>query len=245
MGNDNCATGEYCTKTDGTVGTCMTEPCNQSSDCSAPTPVCDTIVQPHVCVQCLIDSDCPPSMVCDATHCVQCTSTNPKSCMGNPNGSVCLQGNTCGCTMDSDCGGPTSGQVCDMSTNKCEAGCRGTGGNGCPPPQVCSSKDSSIGTCEGATTSSSASASSSASGAGGAGGSGAAGAGGSGGGNLVAQSIGCGCRVAASGDEGAVALGGILAALALLLRRRAQHPSPEVNQRGAASGPTPRAPAEP
>jgi hypothetical protein len=50
------------------------------------------------------------------------------------------------CTQDSDCGGPTSGKVCNAE-NTCQDGCRGTGGNGCPATQECSSKDDTIGTC--------------------------------------------------------------------------------------------------
>ena len=51
------------------------------------------------------------------------------------------------CDDDSDCGGSTSGQICDPETNTCEEGCRGTGGNACPDGQVCSSDDGTAGTC--------------------------------------------------------------------------------------------------
>jgi hypothetical protein len=52
-----------------------------------------------------------------------------------------------GCKTDNDCGSPTSGKVCNESTNKCQDGCRGTGGNGCPEALVCSSTNATIGTC--------------------------------------------------------------------------------------------------
>ncbi len=52
-----------------------------------------------------------------------------------------------GCKLDSDCGYGASGLVCDPS-GKCVSGCRGVGGNGCPSGQVCSSTDSTIGTCQ-------------------------------------------------------------------------------------------------
>jgi MYXO-CTERM domain-containing protein len=52
-----------------------------------------------------------------------------------------------GCTQDSECGGPTSGQVCNEATQKCEPGCRGVGGNGCGEGETCSSTDSTIGVC--------------------------------------------------------------------------------------------------
>jgi uncharacterized repeat protein (TIGR01451 family) len=51
------------------------------------------------------------------------------------------------CTADTDCGGATSGRVCDQSASICINGCRGTGGNGCPGGQSCTSATSAIGTC--------------------------------------------------------------------------------------------------
>jgi MYXO-CTERM domain-containing protein len=196
-GTTNCKTGEYCTKTDGSVGTCMTEPCNSNTDCSGSTPVCNTIVQPHVCVQCLNNPDCSGSTpVCDTTtnHCVQCTAMQTSACLATGPGSACIASSeTCGCAMDSDCGG--AGRVCNTSTNTCQSGCRGSGGNGCPPGETCSSSDNTIGMCEAASTSSSSSSSSSSSGAGGA----DAGAT-TGGGKTTIESAGCGCRTAPSDD---------------------------------------------
>jgi hypothetical protein len=51
------------------------------------------------------------------------------------------------CAEDADCGGPTSGVVCDAPAEACIPGCRGTGGNGCPPGFTCSSDAGAIGTC--------------------------------------------------------------------------------------------------
>ncbi len=51
------------------------------------------------------------------------------------------------CTMDGDCGDATSGKVCSAAGN-CVDGCRGQGGNGCPDGQMCTSTDTTIGTCE-------------------------------------------------------------------------------------------------
>jgi MYXO-CTERM domain-containing protein len=51
------------------------------------------------------------------------------------------------CDEDSDCGGPTSGTVCDDTTQVCIPGCRGQGGNGCPTDQICTSQDTTIGQC--------------------------------------------------------------------------------------------------
>ena len=93
------------------------------------------------------------------------------------------------CKTDKDCGGANNGMVCE-NTN-CVKGCRGTGADsGCPAGQTCTSKDSSVGTCQ-------------PNGTGGAGGSGgAAGAGASGGSGGIAASGG----TAASG--GSAAAGG-------------------------------------
>jgi uncharacterized repeat protein (TIGR01451 family) len=52
------------------------------------------------------------------------------------------------CTQDSDCGAPASGRVCDTMKGACVEGCRGTGGNGCPEGDKCSSTDATIGVCE-------------------------------------------------------------------------------------------------
>jgi clumping factor A len=49
------------------------------------------------------------------------------------------------CNTDSDCGGPTSGLVCD--NGMCDFGCRGMGGNTCPDPLFCSSTTMEVGEC--------------------------------------------------------------------------------------------------
>jgi uncharacterized repeat protein (TIGR01451 family) len=51
------------------------------------------------------------------------------------------------CAADGDCGGPSSGLVCDDATMSCASGCRGQGGNGCPAGEVCTSVDTTIGQC--------------------------------------------------------------------------------------------------
>jgi len=224
-GATNCTTGEYCTVTNGTVGLCMTEPCNSNADCKAPDPVCNTVAQPHQCVVCNNDPDCPTGEVCDTSnHCVQCTATQHGNCTAAGLGAACLASETCGCATDADCGGATSGRICNPTAHTCAAGCRTSGGNGCPSGQACAAVDAgSAGQCQ--TTATTGSTSSSSGGNGGAGGS--AGTGGSGGADgLVTQSIGCGCRVAPgsdgdAGEEGALAaLGSVLLGLAFSRRRR-------------------------
>jgi MYXO-CTERM domain-containing protein len=218
-GMNNCATGEYCTATNGSVGTCKTEPCNGPADCKAPTPICDTINQPYMCVQCINNSDCTGKQVCDATnHCAVCTAQQTQNCSAATTGAACLGSETCGCLKDGDCGSPTSGRVCNMATSACEVGCRGTGGNGCTPPQVCSSTTSAIGTCGAAPPGGMDAGSQDAGSDDGSMSDASAPSGKSGGGS----SSGCGCRVAGSSEQARFALGGLLVGLAVLRRRRSQ-----------------------
>jgi uncharacterized repeat protein (TIGR01451 family) len=74
---------------------------------------------------CATAADCGGTMVC-------ATSAHPYSCSAT-------------CTLDSQCGGPTSGIICNLGG--CQAGCRGTGGNGCPVTQMCSSATAAPGSC--------------------------------------------------------------------------------------------------
>ena len=101
-GLDNCATGKYCSAQNGSVGTCMAEPCNQNSDCmTAPNLVSDTIGQPHACVACLNKTDCTGGLVCDTmNHCVECTSNQTSNCSASMSGSACLANGSCGCATD-------------------------------------------------------------------------------------------------------------------------------------------------
>jgi len=52
------------------------------------------------------------------------------------------------CQTDTDCGTNDSGFVCNDATKLCQAGCRGSGGNKCPPKIDCSSTNNTIGTCD-------------------------------------------------------------------------------------------------
>ena len=112
------------------------------------------------------------------------------------------------CQVDADCGGLSSGSVCD-DQHACIDGCRGEGGNGCPDGEVCTSTDATIGECVAGT----------------------GGSGGTGGAAPQPQGAsveggGCGCRLPA-GDEREGGYG-YLAALALgaafSLRRRRRSP---------------------
>ncbi|MDB4967092.1 MAG: putative internalin [Myxococcales bacterium] len=88
-----------------------------------------------------------PSCSSASGACVECTSGSTGACAAGGKGSICLPAESCGCTADAHCGGGTSGRICNLALNVCAAGCRGPGGNGCPAGMVCSSSDSSAGSC--------------------------------------------------------------------------------------------------
>ena len=75
-----------------------------------------------------------------------CTTTSTGSTSSSTSGAG---GSTCAptpqCSMDSDCGGPTSGKAC--VDRACVDGCRGLSGNACPANQICSSINDVVGTC--------------------------------------------------------------------------------------------------
>ncbi|MDI1430623.1 DUF3344 domain-containing protein [Polyangium sorediatum] len=121
------------------------------------------------------------------------------------------------CATDADCGGETSGMVCNPN-KACVEGCRGVGGNGCPTGLECTSMDSTIGQCVEPT------GVGGAGGAGGAGGEGGVGGGGTGGAEPddgIALSGGCsGCAVASDDDASRGLLAALGAALLAFGRRR-------------------------
>lgn len=143
--NADCpANKPYC---DPTTNTCL--PCSDDSHCTDPNfPAC----QPDgTCGECSSTntSKCPSGLpACVEGKCSACTpGPNAPECKNDPDGPVCLAlgDPTCGCDTDDDCGGPTSGQICEQ--NKCTAGCRGTDGNGCPTGLECTSKTEAPGVC--------------------------------------------------------------------------------------------------
>src|SRR5262249_43133818 len=69
-----CPTTEHCSDQSGAVGTCQTM-CTSTADCTvAPDLVCKMTPTPHVCVECVQDTDCPAGKLCDETanKCVEC-----------------------------------------------------------------------------------------------------------------------------------------------------------------------------
>ncbi len=128
--------------------------CQANAECRGGTPVCNTTASPKVCVGCMADSDCgglTSGRVCAQDHtCIHgCRGLGGNGCQA---GLVCTSTTTgigyCfECVQDSDCGGPTSGRICDIEHNRCADGCRGAAGNGCQSGSVCTSVDTHAGAC--------------------------------------------------------------------------------------------------
>ncbi|HRG99845.1 MAG TPA: SBBP repeat-containing protein [Polyangiaceae bacterium] len=89
-----------------------------------------------------------------APGCLGCTGdfggSGPRACAAAT--PKCLLSGVCGnqgdCSVDAECGGATSGRICEPKVStKCIDGCRGVDGNGCPAGLVCTSKTAVAGTC--------------------------------------------------------------------------------------------------
>lgn len=134
-GGNGCPDGETCSSGDHTPGNC------------APTPGCTT------------DADCgslTSGQVCDSSSgtCFEgCRGADGNGC---PDGLLCTSeddtlGACVGCLADDNCGGPTSGKVCDDGTRTCITGCRGYSyygnGNTCLVGLTCTSTGETIGQC--------------------------------------------------------------------------------------------------
>jgi hypothetical protein len=147
---NGCPTGQTCSGITNGIGMCRGAGCATDGDCSAPLRRCDTEPPGGLCVQCLVDDDCDAPLICEPTgkRCVECATGRTEACRQDLAGDECLANGSCGCVADSDCGGVTSGRVCDTTASRCVPGCRGGGGNLCPTPQVCSSTNEDIGRCD-------------------------------------------------------------------------------------------------
>jgi hypothetical protein len=153
-----------CTTANAAACTGATPACNPTSNtcvqcteasaaaCTGATPACN--VASSTCVQCTAAnaracSGATP--VCGAANtCVACTAGGAGAagagCDATANGRACLSDTMgrafCGCATDADCGGATSGRVCDVTARRCVDGCSpAMGRNGCPEGQFCSSDD--------------------------------------------------------------------------------------------------------
>jgi len=231
---DECTSDAECSGTkphcDAETHTCVG--CVTDADCLDPAnPAC----QPNgSCGECSATNDVlcvADTPVCETSlgECVMCTpgpNGDATLCLNDPNGPICMPGANysvfCGCVTDSDCGGITSGRVCDTTIQLCIEGCRGLGGNGCLPEFECTSEDTTIGDCIVGQPDA---------GTGGTGGTGTGGTGGSAatGGSSPAYDAadsgddgGCACSTTGKGGWGGTLATGLFAfgALALMRRRR-------------------------
>lgn len=125
---DDCRTPFSACATSGSrAGHCVTCTATNAMACPASTPVCDP--GEYRCVR------CTPGPMGDATACR--SAPDGIACITTVDGSY-----ACGCAIDSDCGSPTSGRICDARLRRCRDGCwPGDNHNGCPDGMACSSDD--------------------------------------------------------------------------------------------------------
>ena len=137
----------------GTNGTCVG--CTMDSQCSAPTPVCNTAA--GNCVQCTMSSQCTNTSmaICDMTSftCAPCNGDNGSgandACPTTGQPFCFLSGanqGTCGkCSTDSDCAGHTGGNICNTTTGLCVSGCDSD--SQCLTTQWCNNPQGGTGQC--------------------------------------------------------------------------------------------------
>jgi hypothetical protein len=150
-GRNGCPGTETCVDVVAGLGRCAPATgCLVDGDCSAPLRRCDATEGAGRCVQCFANADCAAPFVCSTMTktCVECTPTDQSACRADTAGARCVAGGSCGCTTDTDCGGTTSGRVCDAASARCIPGCRQTAGNGCPPSLSCTSFGNEVGVCQ-------------------------------------------------------------------------------------------------
>ncbi|MBI5516013.1 MAG: hypothetical protein HY909_19680 [Deltaproteobacteria bacterium] len=140
-------------QTTGDRSTCGCHETGGANACGGATPICDD--DTNNCRGCLADSEClGGTPVCDTAsgRCVLCTTMNARACARSPDGRACIAAAgvpSCGCATDGDCGGATSGRVCDPMPRRCADGCStAPGRNGCPAGLRCTSTGSEPGRCE-------------------------------------------------------------------------------------------------
>jgi Putative metal-binding motif len=113
-----CGPGQAC---DPSTRTCRSQ-CTRDSECTAAPRACTV---DNVCALCTTGA------TGDATACA--ADANGRACLADSVGGV-----FCGCTADADCGGATSGRVCNTFLRRCVDGCFTTAGrNGCPTGLRC------------------------------------------------------------------------------------------------------------
>jgi hypothetical protein len=145
---NTCGVDGDCTPTQWcAVGTCTAKTPNGQPVPNV-APVNGTCTDPNGLRVCLSGVCSAVDNICGRRAGEYCTLADGGLSDGECRSLSCAANGTCGdCSQDSDCGGATSGKVCGDTTKLCASGCRGTGGNGCPAGQVCSSTSAQIGTC--------------------------------------------------------------------------------------------------
>ncbi len=161
---DADCTGGWCEGASGTTvsGKCKPKLANGTAIPASRGAACTGKVGVDLCEsgRCDTDNTCGLKNASDCTAAAQCRGgvCDGDKC-GRADGGACskkeeCRGNECTaskcgppCASDAECGGSTSGNVCDAATGACAPGCRGVGGNGCAAAQTCSSKNVSIGSC--------------------------------------------------------------------------------------------------
>ncbi len=132
--------------------------CLTNADCPAATlPFCSPVTS--TCAPCMSDGppSCidPPRPACQTAGnlvgaCTECSAANATRCAASKPQCLVNLG-LCGCTDtdgDSECGGSTSGIVCNGPAGSCAPGCSTAAGrNNCPAGQVCSDQTGKVGTC--------------------------------------------------------------------------------------------------
>jgi hypothetical protein len=166
-GGNGCAAGLHCTSTDATIGKCV--PCLTDANCGSATSgqVCNDVDACQSGCRGSGGNGCAAGETCSSADGTigTCTGAVPDAGpdSGNPDASSPDAGGPdasgtdaggpdsglpgSGCATDSDCGSANSGRICDPVSKTCGNGCRGTGGNGCAPSDVCSSTSTNPGAC--------------------------------------------------------------------------------------------------
>jgi hypothetical protein len=127
-GRNGCPAGEFCTSDDpARTGVCTTT-CNRDGDCGPAGSAHPRCLQADggaasICVECAGDGDCAGRadnrVLCiGADHtCAQCSPGQQATCTASGVGSACLSNGLCGCAGDADC---AADRRCDVATNRCE-----------------------------------------------------------------------------------------------------------------------------
>ncbi|MEI8258029.1 MAG: VWA domain-containing protein, partial [Deltaproteobacteria bacterium] len=129
---DCTGTTPVCVASGTFAGNCEQCAAGSTAACTGATPTCDTVID-----RCVL---CVPGPTGDASACA--TQTSGHACVA---AATTTDPAFCGCVADSDCGGATSGRICEATTHLCIDGCwSGTGHNGCPVTEVCNSTSATV-----------------------------------------------------------------------------------------------------